>query len=90
MAYLVGALVDISGSMKENSIGRMDEEGGEWAKLIVQVIDDLIKHDVSSQIKVCSLVVGASCGSGVFDILSTIQKFHSKTFKRGMKEQPCR
>ncbi|CAG2194793.1 unnamed protein product [Mytilus edulis] len=47
MATLIGILLDVSASMRENSKGKINEEGGEWARSVFQVIDDLVKHDVS-------------------------------------------
>lgn len=59
MACLVGALVDVSGSMSRSSSVDVNERGREWVKSIFKVIDDLIKHDVSSKNKMFALAFGA-------------------------------
>ncbi|XP_073241697.1 uncharacterized protein [Porites lutea] len=74
MESLIGILLDVSGSMS-CSIGKgTDEEGGPWARSIFEVIDNLIKYDVSSKNHVFAIGFGASCGEEVFDIIGTLKQ----------------
>ena len=74
MSTLIGILVDVSGSMR-NSVGDgVDEKGGSWARSIFKVVDELIKHDVSSSNQTFALALGSPSPPEVFDLLSTISK----------------
>ena len=74
MASLTGILLDVSDSMRR-SIGKgTDEEGGPWARSIFEVIDNLIKNDISSDNHVFAIGVGASRGENVFDIIGTLKQ----------------
>ncbi|XP_057300016.1 uncharacterized protein LOC130630514 [Hydractinia symbiolongicarpus] len=74
MSALIGVLLDVSGSM-EKSIGTdVREDGGAWARSIFQVLDDLIKHDVSQENKVFALAVGGRKYMETFDLLNTVRK----------------
>ena len=44
---LIGILLDVSDSMRDNVGSGVDEDGRPWALSIFEVIDNLIKHDVS-------------------------------------------
>ncbi len=70
---LTGVLLDVSGSMKRSIGGRVDQEGGSWAKSIFKVVDDLIKNDVSQSNHVFAIGVGGSSNPGVFDMLNTLK-----------------
>ena len=78
MESLTGILLDVSGSMSSNIGSGIDEEGGPWARSIFDVIDNLIKHDVSSDNHVFAIGVGASSGGGVFDIIGTVKQFQNQ------------
>ena len=72
---MTGILLDVSVSMR-SSIGEgIDEEGGPWARSIFEVIDNLIKYDISSDNHVFAIGFGASCGEEVFDIIGTLKQF---------------
>ena len=74
MASLTGILLDVSDSMRR-SIGKgTDEEGGPWARSIFEVIDNLIKNDISSDNHVFAIGFGASRGEKVFDIIGTLKQ----------------
>ena len=74
---LTGILLDVSGSMR-NSIGRgIDKQGGPWARSIFKVIDDLIKHDLTSENRVFAIGVGANGPSEIFDIIGTLQEIEN-------------
>lgn len=74
MATLLGIVVDVSGSM-ETSVGdRRNRRGGEWARANFDLIDDLIKHDVSSSNHVFALGCGGRYEPVAFDLLNTIEK----------------
>ena len=74
MATLTGILLDVSKSMRR-SIGKgTDEEGGPWARSIFEVIDNLIKYDISSDNHVFAIGFGASRGEKVFDIIGTLKQ----------------
>ena len=74
MASLIGILLDVSGSMRRSIGEGTDEEGGPWARSIFEVIDNLIKYDVSSKNHVFAIGFGASCGEEVFDIIGTLKQ----------------
>lgn len=78
MESLTGILLDVSGSMSNNIGSGIDEGGGPWARSIFEVIDNLIKHDVSSDNHVFAIGVGASSGGGVFDVIGTLQQFQNQ------------
>ena len=74
MASLTGILLDVSGSMRRNIGEGPDEEGGPWARSIFEVIDNLIKYDISSDNHVFAIGFGASRGEKVFDIIGTLEQ----------------
>ena len=74
MASLIGILLDVSGSMRRSIVEGTDEEGGPWARSIFEVIDNLIKYDVSSKNHVFAIGFGASRGEEVFDIIGTLKQ----------------
>ena len=78
METLTGILLDASCSMG-GSIGEgTDEEGGPWASSIFEVIDNLIKYDISSDNHVFAIGFGASCGEEVFDIIGTLKQIQNQ------------
>ena len=80
MESLTGILLDVSGSMSSNiGSGIDDEEGGPWARSIFDVIDNLIRHDVSSDNHVFAIGVGAGSGGGVFDVIGTVKQFQNQS-----------
>ena len=70
---LTGILLDVSGSMRRNVGGGIDEEGGPWARSIFEVIDNLIKHDVSPDNSVFASAFGAKGNGEILDILTSLQ-----------------
>ena len=74
MATLTGILLDVSGSMSRSIGEGTDEKGGPWARSIFEVIDNLIKYDISSDNHVFAIGFGASCGEEVFDIIGTLKQ----------------
>ena len=85
MPALIGILLDVSGSM-ECSIG-IDEDGEPWARSIFEVIDNLIKYDVSTDNHVFAVGFGANEGEQIFDILGTLERIHlhNQAFDRNDK-----
>lgn len=75
MGTLTGILLDVSYSMQNSASGKIDEKGGEWARSIFEVIDNFIKYDISPDDKMFAFGVGAKYGTGVFDIIKTIEQF---------------
>ena len=73
MVSLTGILIDVSSSMSRNIGESTDEEGGPWARSIFEVIDNLIKNDISSDNHVFAIGFGASRGEEVFDIIGTLK-----------------
>ncbi|CAC5364802.1 unnamed protein product [Mytilus coruscus] len=63
--------------MRENSKGMDYEEGGEWARSVFQVFDDLVKHDVSSNYQLFAIDVGC-CSDETFDIFKTVKQFQDR------------
>ena len=87
MSALIGILLDVSGSMKR-SIGRGINENREpWARSIFEVIDNLIKYDVSTDNHVFAVGFGANEGEQIFDILGTLERIHlhNQAFDRNDK-----
>lgn len=75
MSSLIGILLDVSGSMRRNVGDGIDEQGGPWARSIFEVINNFIKHDVSSDNHVFAIGFGANRpGEEIFDILGTLQQ----------------
>ena len=73
MESLTGILLDVSESMSRNIGEGTDEKGGPWARSIFEVIDNLIKYDISPNNHVFAIGFGASCGEKVFDIIGTLK-----------------
>ena len=87
MPALIGILLDVSESMKR-SIGRgIDDNGEPWARSIFEVIDNLIKYDVSTDNHVFAVGFGANEGEQIFDILGTLERIHlhNQAFDRNDK-----
>ena len=74
MASFTGILLDVSGSMRRSIGEGTDEEGGPWARSIFEVIDNLIKYDISSDNHVFAIGFGAGCGEEIFDIIGTLEQ----------------
>ena len=75
MPSLIGILLDVSGSMRLNVGDGIDEKGGPWARSIFEVINNFIKHDVSSDNHVFAIGFGADRpGEEIFDIIGTLQQ----------------
>ena len=90
MAYLTGILLDVSGSMRHNIRRGTDEEGGPWARSIFEVINNLIKCDISSDNHVFAIGVGACTGEGIFDIIGTLKQIQYEGEKtEGDVERPA-
>ena len=70
---LIGILLDVSDSMRRNVGSGIDKDGGQWARSIFKVIDNLIKHDVSPDNSVFALAFGARGGEQLLDILTCLQ-----------------
>ncbi|XP_067024311.1 uncharacterized protein [Acropora muricata] len=71
MPSLIGILVDVSGSMRNNAGSEVNEERASWARSIFKVVDELIKHDVESSNKTFALALGCPFKPQVFDLLGT-------------------
>ena len=71
MSSLIGILVDVSGSMRNNAGSEVNEERVSWARSIFKVVDELIKHDVESSNKTFALALGCPYEPQVFDLLGT-------------------
>ena len=71
MSSLIGILVDVSGSMRNNAGSEVNEERASWARSIFKVVDELIKHDVESSNNTFALALGCPFKPQVFDLLGT-------------------
>ena len=71
MSSLIGILVDVSGSMRNNAGSEVNEERVSWARSIFKVVDELIKHDVESSNKTFALALGCPYEPQVFDLLGS-------------------
>jgi len=67
--------------MRNSVGGRVEEKGGKWAKSIFKVVDELIKHDVSSSNQTFALAFGSPSHPKVFDLLSTVRKANQEVKK---------
>ena len=87
MPALIGILLDVSGSMKRSIGSGIDEDGEPWARSIFEVIDNLIKYDVSTDNHVFAVGFGAKEGEQIFDILGTLERIHlhNQAFDRNDK-----
>ena len=87
MPALIGILLDVSGSMERNIGSGIDEDGEPWARSIFEVIDNLIKYDVSTDNHVFAVGFGANEGEQIFDILGTLERIHlhNQAFERNDK-----
>ncbi|XP_045168868.2 uncharacterized protein LOC123531720 [Mercenaria mercenaria] len=74
MSAFIGALLDVSGSMKSSIGDGIDEEGGTWAHSIFRVANDLVKHDISRSNRVFVIGLGALYSQERFDIISTVEQ----------------
>ena len=83
MEYLTGILLDVSGSMSRYIKRDTDDDGGPspWARSIFEVIDNLIKYDVSSENHVFAMGVGACTGEDIFDIIGTLKQIQNEDKK---------
>ncbi|XP_044182297.1 uncharacterized protein LOC114973372 [Acropora millepora] len=72
MSSLIGILVDVSGSMRNNAGSEVNEERVSWARSIFKVVDELIKNDVESSNKTFALALGCPFKPKVFDLLGTV------------------
>ena len=70
---VIGILLDVSHSMRDNVGSGVDEDGGPWALSIFEVIHNLIKNDVSPDNSVFALAFGARGGDQLLDILTCLQ-----------------
>ena len=72
MATLIGAVVDFSRSMRR-SINEKQNFEEKWARSVFSVVENLVKHDVSSSNHVFALGFGAMTEPESFDLLNTIK-----------------
>ena len=84
MATLLGILVDVSGSMEESVGDRRNRRGGEWARANFELVNDLIKHDVSSSNHVFALGCGGRYEPVAFDLLNTLEKANTPSVSDGL------
>ena len=73
MSSLIGILVDVSGSMRNNVGGEVNAERRSWARSIFKVVDELVKHDVESSNQTFALALGSPDEPQVFDLLGTVR-----------------
>ena len=87
MEYLTGILLDVSGSMRHNIGKGTDEKGGPWARSIFEVIDNLIKGDISPNNHVFAIGVGASVGEEIFDIIGALKQIQDQSKQTEQNKQ---
>ena len=87
MEYLTGILLDVSGSMRYNIGKGTDEKGGPWARSIFEVIDNLIKGDISPNDHVFAIGVGASVGEEIFDIIGALKQIQDQSKQTEQNKQ---
>ena len=84
MDTLIGILVDVSGSMKKSFKASTNRRSGEWARANFNLVDDLIKHDVSSKNHVFVLGFGGRYEPVIFDLLNTVQRANTPSTSDGL------
>ena len=89
MSSLIGILVDVSGSMRNNAGSEVNEERVSWARSIFKVVDELIKHDVESSNQTFALALGCPFEPQVFDLLGTV-RVATADEARGIKDLSSR
>ena len=87
MEYLTGILLDVSGSMRYNVGKGTDEEGGPWARSIFEVIDNLIKGDITPNNHVFAIGVGARVGEEIFDIIGALKQIQDQSKQTEQNKQ---
>ena len=87
MEYLTGILLDVSGSMRYNVGKGTDEKGGPWARSIFEVIDNLIKGDITPNNHVFAIGVGASVGEEIFDIIGALKQIQDQSKQTEQNKQ---
>ena len=87
MEYLTRILLDVSGSMRYNIGKGTDEKGGPWARSIFEVIDNLIKGDISPNNHVFAIGVGASVGEEIFDIIGALKQIQDQSKQTEQNKQ---
>ena len=85
---LIGILHDVSGSMRRNVGSGIDEDGVPWALSIFEVIDNLIKYDVSPDNFVFALAFGATGSDQLLDILTRLES--SKCDQKAADDQKAK
>ncbi|XP_044182295.1 uncharacterized protein LOC122963069 [Acropora millepora] len=88
MSSLIGILVDVSGSMRNNAGSEVNEERVNWARSIFKVVDELIKHDVESSNQTFAVALGCPFEPQVFDLLGTARVATEEA--RGIKDLSSR
>ena len=89
MSSLIGILVEVSDSMRNNNTGsEVNDERVSWARSIFKVVDELIKHDVESSNQTFALALGCPFQPKVFDLLGTAQVATEEA--RGIKDLSSR
>ena len=86
---LTGILLDVSASMQSSTGSGIEEQGGPWAQSVFKVIDDLIKHDLTSENRVFVIGVGASCTKQIFDIIGTLQQIETMEMPSFRRSSPA-
>jgi len=88
MSSLIGILVDVSDSMRNNTGSEVNDERVSWARSIFKVVDELIKHDVESSNQTFALALGCPFEPQVFDLLGTVRVATEEA--RGIKDLSSR
>lgn len=91
MPTLIGALLDVSSSMKENAVvgyhGKLP-----WSRSIFEVIDKLVEHDVPADNHVLAVAFGAKKKgtNDLLDVIQTVQKVQkAKEVKDDLHDPRC-
>lgn len=78
---LTGIICDVSASMKENAYGIGNNQDVKWVRSVFEVIENLIRYDISPENDVFALGVGANFDKGILDILYIIDTVAAHQYK---------
>ena len=73
--------MDVSHSMRNSVGGKVKLRGEKWARSIFKIVDELIKHDVSSSNQTFALAFGSPLYPKVFDLFHTVRKAYHEVKK---------
>ena len=74
MPFIIGILLDVSGSMRDCIDKKYNQQGGSWSRSIIKVLDEMVKEDLPKDTVVFAAAFGARQNPVTFDFLNTVEK----------------